>query len=145
MIVIKTYKNYKLQIISKILSPNDTGETGGHQAGILIPKSNQVINFFPNLGNDKKNPRVKLRFYDDYGDYWDFMFIHYNNKFFEGTRDEYRLTGMTSFIKQNNLTSGDEIFLSRDNDQLHLSYKQSSNEDSQTIMKLSKSWKVIKL
>ena len=35
--------------ISKILSANDTGETGGHQAGILVPKQEEILSFFPPL------------------------------------------------------------------------------------------------
>ena len=36
--------------ITKILSMNDTGETGGHQAGILVPKGGDVLRFFNNIG-----------------------------------------------------------------------------------------------
>jgi len=32
---------------AKLLSANDTGETGGHQAGILVPKSDaELLAFF---------------------------------------------------------------------------------------------------
>ena len=44
----------KTSIISKVLSANDTGETGGHQAGILIPKSEIILSFFPKLSSAKK-------------------------------------------------------------------------------------------
>jgi len=41
--------------IKKVLSANDSGETGGHQAGILIPKNQDILSFFPVLGNSEKN------------------------------------------------------------------------------------------
>lgn len=99
--------------ISKVLSLNDTGETGGHQAGILVPKGGDVLNFFPDLGCNEKNPRVALYFTDAFAKRWKFNFIYYNNKFFDekGTRNEYRLTGMTSFIRENSLRGGDTITL----------------------------------
>lgn len=100
--------------ISKVLSSNDTGETGGHQAGMLIPKVGEILEFFPELSVDEKNPRTYLYFIDDVNKRWKFNFIYYNNKFFGGTRNEYRLTGMTAYIRQNNLKTGDTIILSRD-------------------------------
>ena len=69
--------------------------------------------FFPDLGNATKNPRVSLIFEDDWGQRWTFNFIYYNNKFHSpnGTRNEYRLTGLTRFFRENGLKSGDEIML----------------------------------
>lgn len=98
--------------ISKILSPNDTGHTGSHQAGILISK--KLLGFFPKLLLDAENPRIKMRFTDDSGEVWAFTFIHYNNKFRGGTRNEYRLTGLTQYIKQFRLQPGDKIRLLRE-------------------------------
>lgn len=97
--------------IRKVLSANDSGETGAHQAGILIPKDPDILSFFPDLGLDEKNPRVHLRFIDESGGKWTFAFIYYNNRFFGGTRNEYRLTRMTPYIKENRLRAGDEIVL----------------------------------
>ena len=92
---------------------NDTGETGGHQAGILVPKGGEVLKFFPDLGNEEKNPRAAMYFRDEAGKTWKLMFIYYNNKFFDekGTRNEYRLTGMTGYFRENGLKAGDEITL----------------------------------
>lgn len=130
--------------ISKILSANDTGETGGHQAGMLIPKTGNVLNFFPQLGCESKNPRVKLLFVDDTGEEWYFMFIYYNNRYFNGTRNEFRLTGMTTFIRQNNLKAGDKIILSRNNDGRKLiTHKKSKMNNSTEILKLGSNWKVV--
>ncbi len=99
--------------ITKVLSMNDTGETGGHQAGILVPRSGDVLRFFPDLGNEEKNPRAVMYFTDESGKTWKLNFIYYNNKYFDekGTRNEYRLTGMTAFFRQNSLKAGDSITL----------------------------------
>jgi len=97
--------------IEKILSRNDTGETGGHQAGILVPKNPSIISFFPELDNETKNPRKKLYFIDSLGEVWLFNFIYYNNMFFGGTRNEYRLTGMTRYFRRYNLKESDRIIL----------------------------------
>lgn len=99
--------------ITKVLSLNDTGETGGHQAGILIPKDGEVLSFFPDLGNQEKNPRASMYFEDEIGTTWKFNFIYYNNKFHDpkGTRNEYRLTGMTAYFRENDLHAGDIITL----------------------------------
>ena len=99
--------------ITKVLSMNDTGETGGHQAGILIPRGGDVLKFFPDLGCEEKNPRVSMYFIDQSGREWKLNFIYYNNKFFDekGTRNEYRLTGMTAYFRENGLKAGDTVTL----------------------------------
>ena len=100
--------------IRKILSANDAGETGGHQAGILIPRDQRILSFFPQLNASVLNPRTHIAFEDATGSLWEFAFIYYNNRRFGGTRNEYRLTRMTRYIRQASLASGDEIILRRD-------------------------------
>lgn len=142
--------------ITKVLSMNDTGETGGHQAGILVPKGNDVLQFFPDLGCDEKNPRVTLFFTDQAGKQWKFNFIYYNNKFFDqhGTRNEYRLTGMTAYFRENGLKAGDTITLIHgDDDADTITYKRyvepklkTSVAEDGTVKKrlvIGTSWKVI--
>lgn len=134
--------------IQKILSKNDTGETGGHQAGILIPKKEEILSFFPNLSTNEKNPRVKITFTDIHGVKWDFSFIYYNNKLFGGTRNEYRLTGMTRFIRKNRLASGDELTLHRDlNENFTIRFTRQKDvqidEDGELV--LGNSWTVVKI
>ena len=104
--------------ISKLLSVNDTGENSTHQAGILVPKDSTILGFFPDLGKSEKNPRTIIRIQDEGGSLWDFAFIYYNNKFFSerGTRNEYRLTGMTKFMRANNAHAGDTLVFSRNED-----------------------------
>ncbi len=100
--------------ITKILTRNDTGESGTHQAGILIPKDPRILAFFPALNPEEKNPRQTVSFQGDNSREWQFAFIYYNNRFFGGTRNEYRLTCMTPYLKMHSLTAGDRIVLSRD-------------------------------
>lgn len=146
----------KPKAITKVLSMNDSGETGGHQAGILVPKGGDVLKFFPDLGNDEKNPRVSLYFTDSSGKEWKFNFIYYNNKFFDekGTRNEYRLTGMTAFFRENGLKAGDTITLIHKDDGTELiEYKRNtqpnlkviSNEDGKERKRLvlGSNWRVI--
>ena len=102
-----------IDAISKVLSANDTGETGAHQAGILVPKDPKILGFFPTLPTDVKNPRIHLYFRDEDGTQWEFAFIYYNNRLFGGTRNEYRLTRMTPFINGNGLHAGDELILEK--------------------------------
>ncbi|KAA8753961.1 EcoRII N-terminal effector-binding domain-containing protein [Paenibacillus sp. UASWS1643] len=138
----------RTQAISKILSANDTGETRAHQAGILVPKNDKILSFFPNLGKEVKNPRTVLIFEDIAGEQWKFNFIYYNGKFFGGTRNEYRLTGMTAFIKRNNLRTGDKITFHRlSDDKLLVKHQRMSEttKDNSSILKLGNNWKVVNL
>lgn len=131
--------------ISKILSLNDTGQTGGHQAGILIPKEGNVLDFFPTLDSKTKNPRVVIHFKDETMQIWKFSFIYYNSRFFGGTRNEYRLTGMTKYINQYNLKAGDTAVLTRltNDDHLINFQKPQEVEENHARLRVSGSWKVI--
>jgi hypothetical protein len=132
--------------IKKILSPNDSGETGGHQAGILVPKNPDILKYFPIVDQNQKNPRTVLTFIDENGVKWKFTFIYYNNVYFGGTRNEYRLTGMTSFFRHNNLRTGDEIFFKKNADgDRFISYKRNTHTlvSDKKVLMLRDSWKVI--
>jgi hypothetical protein len=128
--------------IEKTLSPNDTGQTGGHQAGMLVPKTGSVLSFFPQLSTTVKNPRAVIDITDDAGREWRFNFIYYNNRFFGGTRDEFRLTGMTSFIRHFNLKAGDKVILHRlSPNRVLITYERADKRHK--VLKLSSTWKVI--
>ena len=132
--------------IKKKLSANDTSETGGHQAGILIPKDPRILDFFPQLEKEKYNPRVHILFEDPSGNKWEFAFIYYNNKFFDGTRNEYRLTRMTKFMRASDLKSGDELVFKAEKGSYFVSYKRKNNSSSSSsFLKLGSSWKVIQI
>ena len=135
-----------VQVISKILSANDTGDTGGHQAGILVPKDPRILSFFPPLYRSTKNPRHALIFIDRDGKDWGFSFIYYNNKFFGGTRNEYRLTCMTRYIRENRLVPGDTILLGKDErGALSVNYERREKGNHGGILKLSGAWTVVKI
>lgn len=138
--------------IVKVLSANDTGETGGHQAGLLIPRKEEILSFFPQLDRNQPNPRAHLQFEDDEGRYWEFAFIYYNNKLFGGTRNEYRLTRMTKYIREAGLKTGDEVILKRLVDGSHaISYQRvggaavAEEAGGGTVLQLGSGWKVIDL
>lgn len=95
--------------IIKKMTRNDLGLTGSHQAGICIPK--QVVNrgFFPELNSEVYNPRVIIPMY--FGNIQiDLNYIFYNNRLHgSGTRCEYRLTGIARFLKDQNMSEGEEL------------------------------------
>lgn len=132
--------------ITKVLSANDTGETGGNQAGILVPRAQRLLSFFPSLNEKDYNPRAHLKFTDVSGVEWEFAFIYYNNRFFGGTRNEYRLTRMTRFIREAGLATGDEVILSRnDADEYNIGFSRKSEvkQDERGILKLRSGWKIV--
>lgn len=135
--------------IVKELSANDTGETGGHQSGVLVPKDDRILSFFPILRSIERNPRCHLVFHDDAGHPWTFAFIYYNNANFGGTRNEYRLTRMTRFIRESGLKSGDQIILRRSEDSARhfVSYRRASGLTwtKTGSLKLGSTWKEVKL
>lgn len=132
--------------IVKVLSANDTGDTGAHQAGILVPKDPALLSFFPKLDPKLYNPRVHLRFVDDGGTFWEFAFIYYNNALFAGTRNEYRLTRMTKYIRQAGLAVGDEVILSRDDDRYRISHaKRRQPRVAEGVLQLGTGWRVVQL
>lgn len=71
----------------KFFSANDTGETGGHQSGIYIPKSAVPILFdSPGIKGENKSSWVKIKWQNDFTT--DARFIYYG----QGSRNEYRIT-----------------------------------------------------
>ena len=81
---------------------------------------------------------------DDSGRVWVFAFIYYNNRFFGGTRNEYRLTGMTAFLRDYNLKAGDKIVLLRESARIiRITFKRASDRGVGKVLKLSTTWKVI--
>ena len=102
------------QTYEKPLTANDTGETGGHQAGIHIPKSQTgLLELLPFLDPAQKNPDAWLETTDDTGTAWNFRYIHYNNQLHDegGTRNEFRITHMTQFFRAVGATKGDILVI----------------------------------
>lgn len=136
--------------IVKKLSPNDVGETGAHQAGILIPKQEDILSFFPSLDKTEKNPRIGLVIRDKLDNTrWNFNLIYYNNKLFGGTRNEYRLTGMTRFFRSTNLKPDDELEFSKDdNGSIYIRTIRKAElkpESTAGVLILSSGWKIINI
>ena len=132
--------------IVKTLTANDTGETGGHQSGLLIPKLPRLLAFFPELDSSAYNPRVHLKFIDESGSFWEFAFIYYNNRFHGGTRNEYRLTRMTRYIRNARLGVGDEVILSRLEGRYriaHMRTRQAAVNDG--VLRLGNGWRVVQI
>lgn len=101
---------------NKILSANDVGSTGGHQAGVLIPKSEELLAFLPNLDPSVKNPDAWIECEDEDGILHKFRFVYYNNKLHDkdGTRNEYRITHMTKYFREAGASEGDSFEISKD-------------------------------
>jgi hypothetical protein len=135
--------------IEKILSPNDVGETSTHQAGWLVPKERQMLAFFPRLDPTAYNPRCVIDARDESGTEWTFSFIYYNNRLFGGTRNEYRLTGVTAFVRRHRLRSGDTLVLSRDGGRtIAISVRRKNSPlvtraDGTKVLRLSGNWVVV--
>jgi hypothetical protein len=103
------------QTFEKVLTANDTGESGAHQAGIHVPKNqDELIAFLPALDPREKNPSVWLEAVDEDGGVWRFRYIYYNNRLHDpaGTRDEFRITHMTRFLRSAGASAGDTLIVS---------------------------------
>lgn len=97
---------------AKLLSANDTGETGGHQAGILVPKSDsELLAFYPILDPSIKNPDAWIWCEDEFGKLWKMRYVYYNNRIHDpkGTRNEYRITWMTKYLRLSGARKGDSV------------------------------------
>lgn len=136
------------ETILKKLSANDVGLTGAHQAGILVPKQEEILSFFPVLDSMMRNPRATLVMRERAdGTRWEFNFIYYNNKRFGGTRNEYRLTCMTNYLRAISARLGDELRFTKDenasyNIELIRSGGDVSCMQGETLV-LSGGWKII--
>ena len=103
----------------KVLSDNDTGETKSHQAGLHIPKTDkELLDFLPSLDTSVLNPSAWVACVDEHGETWKFRFVYYNNKLHAvtGTRNEYRLTHTTKYLKKYSAFAGDSFIISKDID-----------------------------
>jgi hypothetical protein len=125
---------------TKVLSANDIGSTKTHQAGFLIPKRSARMNYFPRLPFEIANPRERLEFFCPEVNYLiNCNFIFYNGKQLGfSTRSEYRLTGLTSLIKEMNFKVGDQVAFGRIENRRALGKIENSNQDSSEISLLER-------
>lgn len=113
-------------VFSKVLSANDVGATGGHMGGLLIPKGEkELLAILPPLDPTIKNPDAWLACVDDAGQALRLRFVYYNNKLHDerGTRNEFRMTHMTKWFRDNGACEGDEFKISLMADQRRYSIK----------------------
>lgn len=104
------------QTFQKVLSANDVGETGAHQGGILIPKSeSELLAFLPQLKKDTKNPDAWINCINELENPIKLRFVYYNNRLHDekGTRNEYRMTYMTKYFREMNAKTGDIFEISK--------------------------------
>lgn len=106
----------------KILTKNDIGLTNSHQAGFLVPKGmKDLLEFLPYLDPTEYNPSVILCFLDPDNQQWEFKYIYYNNRLHSksGTRNEYRITRTTGFMRAVGACEGDGILLSKNSEGIY--------------------------
>ena len=123
----------------KILSRNDTGITGGHMGGITIPRvENDIIALFPKLDPKEYNPSVFIEVKGPNGVIHRLRFVYYNNKLHKkGTRNEYRLTYLTDFLRNSNAMAGDAFRVTRnEHGKLEMEVVKKSDEKPSSIIKL---------
>lgn len=114
----------------KFLSANDTGATGGHQAGIYIPKSSAKILFSePGQKGENKDKWVKVKWQDDF--ITDTRFIYYG----KGTRNEYRITnfGKDFPFLTTEYTGALFVFI-KENQECYQGYVLNSEDDIETFL-----------
>lgn len=114
----------------KFLSANDTGATGGHQAGIYIPKSSAKILFSePGQKGENKDKWVKVKWQDDF--ITDTRFIYYG----KGTRNEYRITnfGKDFPFLTTEYTGALFVFI-KENEECYLGYMLNSEDDIEIFL-----------
>ncbi|WP_092170799.1 type II restriction endonuclease [Cyclobacterium xiamenense] len=110
---------------SKFIKPNDTGATGGHQAGFHMHKSSWPMFFeTPGEKGTNKDHFVTIKWQDEFET--SSRFIYYG----VGTRDEYRLTRFGKgfpFLTDDNV--GDLLVLVKKSSDFFEGYVLSSDED----------------
>lgn len=124
----------------KILSANDIGITGAHMGGIVIPrKKTGLIDLFPKLDPSVYNPSIFLDFKGPDGATHKLRFVYYNNKLHQkGTRNEYRLTYLTDFLRSWNADTGDAFRITRhETGQLDMEVIKKPTAKSSSVIKLS--------
>ena len=136
--------------IAKVLSNNDVGTTGSHQAGMCVPRSGDVRSFFPPLDENVLNPRAVVVVREAVSSTrWEFNFIYYNNRRFGGTRNEYRLTGMTAYLRAVGAKAGDVVEMWRTSgESILVELKRGSSSpavgDNDDVLVLGSEWVCIK-
>lgn len=137
----------------KTLSANDVGTTGGHMGGILVPKvDGELLAFLPPLDVSTLNPSARIECQTPDGGRLRLRFVYYNNRLHVqgGTRNEYRITYLTKFLRHEGAREGDLFEISRAEDDLvyririirHGAAKEKPEEDDGPIrIRLTTGWR----
>lgn len=99
------------QSYEKPLTKNDLGLTGSNQGGVCVPRANRaLLDFFPVLEESEINPEAWVECIDPNGKTWKMRYVYYNGKLHNtSTRNEYRITCMTTFFKEWNAVEGSSV------------------------------------
>ncbi len=84
---------------------------------MLIPKGDREFRIFlGELDGSIKNPRKTITCIEENGYALELQYIHYNNKFHDvtGTRNEFRLTCLTAYLRRSGARAGDEIEIAKE-------------------------------
>jgi len=110
---------------SKYITANDTGATGGHQAGYHMSKNSWPLFFKePGVKGEIKDLHITIKWQDDFET--ESRYIYYGQK----TRNEYRLTRYGKgfpFLNDENI--GDLLIIAKKDDKYYEAYILSSDED----------------
>lgn len=101
----------------KTLSANDVGTTGGHMGGILVPKGDgELLAFLPPLDASTLNPSAWIDCQAPDGSPLRLRFVYYNNRLHTpgGTRNEYRITYLTKFLRSEGAKEGDVFEIAKE-------------------------------
>ncbi len=138
---------------AKTLSANDLGITGGHMGGILVPKGDgELLAFLPPLDTSTLNPSAWIDCETPDGSPLRLRFIYYNNRLHTpgGTRNEYRLTYLTKFLRHAGAKEGDLFEIAKEDGSPIFSIRVISRvgtemmgdqEDQPVRIKLTTSWR----
>lgn len=139
----------------KTLSANDVGTTGGHMGGILVPKGDgELLAFLPRLDPSVLNPSAWIDCQTPDRTTLRLRFVYYNNRMHapNGTRNEYRITYLTKFLRDANAKEGDAFEIARDEEEENYRIRVipretvaevEEEEDGPIKIKLSSGWRKI--
>lgn len=136
----------------KTLSANDVGTTGGHMGGILVPKGDgELLAFLPRLDPGTLNPSAWIDCDTPNGQVLRLRFVYYNNRMHlpKGTRNEYRITYLTKFLREERANTGDTFEISKEEGADHYKIRvipiggshEKSDEDSPVRIRLTTGWR----
>jgi hypothetical protein len=99
---------------SKVLSANDLGLTGSHQAGVLVPRNSPIHQFLPELAVEMRNPSVPISWWCPQIECEIISrFVYYNSKTNgTGTRNEFRITRLGALFRELRPAPGNRLVFS---------------------------------